>query len=101
MGMCIVSAASGFIIRRTGNYVFIIWGGMVVATTGFGLFIDLPNNKNLAKIIIYQAIAGVGLGPNYQSPLIALQNLQQCDGEPTAQARVASWSRPGAKILWP
>ncbi|CAG9996129.1 unnamed protein product [Clonostachys byssicola] len=74
MGMCMISAASGFIIRKTGNYVFIIWGGMIVATTGFGLFTDLPDNKDFTKIIIYQAIAGIGLGPNYQSPLIALQN---------------------------
>lgn len=73
MGMCIVSAASGFIIRKTGNYVYVISGGMAVATIGFGLFIDLPGDKNFTKLIIYQVVAGVGLGPNYQSPLLALQ----------------------------
>ncbi|CAG9942662.1 unnamed protein product [Clonostachys rosea f. rosea IK726] len=77
MGMCIVSAASGFIIRRTGNYVFIIWGGMVVATTGFGLFIDLPNNKNLAKIIIYQAIAGVRIISHRSSPFRIFNNAME------------------------
>ncbi|RKK09692.1 hypothetical protein BFJ66_g15848 [Fusarium oxysporum f. sp. cepae] len=74
MGMCIISAASGFIIRKAGNYVYIISGGMLVATLGFGLFIDLPLDKDFVKIIIYQAIAGIGVGPNYQSALIALQN---------------------------
>lgn len=73
MGMCTVSAASGFIIRKTGNYVYVISGGMAVATIGFGLFVNLPGDKNMTKLIIYQVIAGVGLGPNYQSPLLALQ----------------------------
>ncbi|KAI1480150.1 major facilitator superfamily-domain-containing protein, partial [Daldinia eschscholtzii] len=74
MGMCIVSAASGFIIRKTGNYVYVISGGMLIATIGFGLFINLPRNKDFAKLIVYQVVAGIGVGPNYQSPLIALQN---------------------------
>ncbi|KAJ4113949.1 hypothetical protein NW768_011479 [Fusarium equiseti] len=74
MGMCIISAASGFIIRKTGNYVYVIRGGMIVATIGFGLFVDLPGEKDLVKIILYQVVAGIGVGPNYQSPLIALQN---------------------------
>lgn len=74
LGMCIVSAASGFIIRLSGNYIYIIISGMVVTTIGFGLFINLPGDKNFAKLIIYQILAGIGLGPNYQSLLIALQN---------------------------
>ncbi|KAF5686668.1 multidrug resistance protein fnx1 [Fusarium denticulatum] len=74
MGMCIISAASGFLIRKTGNYVFVISGGMFVATIGFGLLIDLPSEKDFVKIILYQVVAGIGVGPNYQSPLIALQN---------------------------
>jgi hypothetical protein len=47
---------------------------MFFMTLGFGLFIDLPNHAEWAKIIIYQMIAGLGVGPNFQSPLIALQN---------------------------
>jgi EmrB/QacA subfamily drug resistance transporter len=74
MGMCIISATSGFVIRKTGNYVYVISGGMIIATVGFGLFIDLPGEKDFVKIILYQAVAGIGVGPNYQSPLIAIQN---------------------------
>ncbi|RSL88916.1 hypothetical protein CEP51_001519 [Fusarium floridanum] len=74
LATCIMSAASGFIIRLTGNYFYVISVGMMISTVGFGLFVDLPLNKNFTKIIIYQLLAGIGVGPNYQSPLIALQN---------------------------
>ncbi|KAJ4243690.1 hypothetical protein NW757_011117 [Fusarium falciforme] len=74
LATCIMSAASGFIIRLTGNYFYVISAGMAIATVGFGLFVDLPPNKEFTKIILYQLVAGIGVGPNYQSPLIALQN---------------------------
>ena len=47
---------------------------MSFMTLGFGLFIDLPDYAEWSKIIIYQMVAGIGVGPNFQSPLIALQN---------------------------
>ncbi|KAJ3456803.1 hypothetical protein MRS44_016826 [Fusarium solani] len=74
LATCIMSAASGFIIRLTGNYFYVVSAGMAIATVGFGLFVDLPLNKDFTKIILYQLVAGIGVGPNYQSPLIALQN---------------------------
>ncbi len=43
-------------------------------TLGYGLFIDLDPTPNWAKIVIYQIIAGLGVGPNFQSPLIAVQS---------------------------
>jgi len=43
-------------------------------TLGFGLFIDLPSTRVWSKIIIYQIIAGIGVGPLFQAPLIALQS---------------------------
>jgi hypothetical protein len=52
-----------------------IWSGMILMTLGFGLFIDFDVNTSWAKIIIFQIIAGIGVGPNFQSPLIALQSL--------------------------
>ena len=69
------SAATGIFIRKTGMYLPAIWFGMAVLTLGFGLFINFDAGSSLAKIIIYQIIAGIGVGPNFQSPLIALQTL--------------------------
>lgn len=74
ISLSIVSAISGLFIKKTGRYREPIWFGMCVMTLGYGLFIDLPPNKDWAKIIIYQIVAGIGVGPNFQSPLIALQS---------------------------
>jgi hypothetical protein len=43
-------------------------------TLGFGLFIDLDAKANWAKIILFQIVAGIGVGPLFQAPLIALQS---------------------------
>ncbi|KLU92882.1 hypothetical protein MAPG_11827 [Magnaporthiopsis poae ATCC 64411] len=75
--LSLVSIASGFLIKKTGKYLGPIVFGFVLFTLGFGLFIDLggpsASGPNWAKIIIYQMVAGTGTGPNFQSPLIALQ----------------------------
>ncbi|KAI9784107.1 MAG: hypothetical protein M1839_002611 [Geoglossum umbratile] len=65
----------GIYIRKTGRYLEPIWIGMIVLTLGFGLMIDLPLIPGWPRIIIYQVIAGIGAGPNFQSPLIALQSM--------------------------
>ncbi len=44
---------------------------MTVMTLGFGLFIDLEPTANWTKIILFQIVAGIGVGPNFQSPLIS------------------------------
>ncbi|KAK4156173.1 major facilitator superfamily domain-containing protein [Chaetomidium leptoderma] len=73
MSLSLVSAATGIVIKKTGKYLPCIIFGMAVMTLGFGLFIDLEPRANWTKIIIYQLIAGIGVGPNFQAPLIALQ----------------------------
>ncbi|RDL33276.1 MFS general substrate transporter [Venustampulla echinocandica] len=74
LSLSFVSAGTGVFIKRTGQYVPPIWFGMGMMTAGFALFINLGAKANWAKLIIYQIIAGIGVGPNFQSPLIALQN---------------------------
>ena len=44
-------------------------------TVGFGLYIDLPVGRTWGRIFPFQIIAGIGVGPNFQAPLIALQTL--------------------------
>ncbi|KAF2855502.1 hypothetical protein T440DRAFT_414022 [Plenodomus tracheiphilus IPT5] len=75
LSLSFLSAFTGIFIKKTGQYLPMIWSGMFIMTLGFGLFIDFDVNSSWAKIIIYQIIAGVGVGPNFQSPLIALQSL--------------------------
>jgi EmrB/QacA subfamily drug resistance transporter len=73
MTVSLFGIMSGLYIKKTGRYRDPIWFGLSFMTLGYGLFIDLPNHANWTKIIIYQIIAGIGVGPNFQSPLIALQ----------------------------
>jgi hypothetical protein len=74
------SAGVGAIIRKTGRYIELIQFGVVFMTLGFGLFIDLKPYASWPRIIIFQIIAGIGVGPNFQSPLIALQsNIKTAD----------------------
>lgn len=73
LSLAVVSSATGIFIRKTGKYKPCIIFGMATMTLGFGLFLDLGATANWAKIIIFQLIAGTGVGPNFQSPLISLQ----------------------------
>ncbi|KAI9647983.1 hypothetical protein NHQ30_002606 [Ciborinia camelliae] len=86
LSLSLTSAATGIFIKKTGKYLPPIYFGLAVMTLGFGLFIDIPRNRTWSKIIIYQIIAGIGVGPNFQSPLIALQTLVQKADIATATA---------------
>lgn len=74
LSLSISSAVTGIFIKNTGQYLPAIWFGIGLMTLGFGLFIDLPSARHSwARVIIFQIIAGIGAGPNFQAPLIALQ----------------------------
>lgn len=75
LSLSFTSGATGVFIKKTGKYLPMIWSGLVIMTLGFGLFIDLPLHPGWAKIILFQIVAGIGVGPNFQSPLIALQTM--------------------------
>ncbi|KAH8195519.1 hypothetical protein TruAng_010304 [Truncatella angustata] len=74
LALSFFSAGVGIITKKTGKYLPQIIFGMFVMTLGFGLFIDLEARANWTKIILFQIVAGIGVGPNFQSPLIALQS---------------------------
>jgi hypothetical protein len=48
---------------------------MTLLTLGVGLLIDLPPTPGWPRIILYQIVTGIGAGPNFQAPLIALQSM--------------------------
>ncbi|KAG8421983.1 hypothetical protein J3459_010821 [Metarhizium acridum] len=62
LSLSITSASFGIIIKRTGNYKIPIMFGLAVMTLGFGLLISLGDDRNWAKIVIFQIIAGIGFG---------------------------------------
>ena len=75
LSLAISSIIVGVFIKKTGQYLPPIWFGLFFMTLGFGLYIDLPTTRTWGRIFPYQIISGLGVGPNFQSPLIALQTL--------------------------
>lgn len=73
LSQSICSVVVGFIIKKTGNYRWPITLGLFVGTLGFGLFTDLGDRAHWARIIAFQIVCGIGVGPNFQAPLIAIQ----------------------------
>lgn len=75
LSLSFTAAGTGVYIRKTGQYLPPIWFGLAFTTLGFGLYIDFASRASWPRIIIFQIIAGLGIGPNFQAPLIALQSL--------------------------
>lgn len=74
LSLSFTSAGTGWYISSTGRYMDCIRAAFAFSVLGFGLLYDLPLGKTWSKIIIYQIICGLGIGPNFQSLLLALQN---------------------------
>jgi len=80
LSLSAVSAGTGIAMKKTGRYREMIQAGLFFMTLGFGLFIDLQPYASWPRIIIFQLIAGVGVGPNFQAPLVAFQaNIRPAD----------------------
>ena len=75
ISLSFTSAFAGVFIKKTGQYILPIQIGLFLMTLGFGLYIDLPVGRTWGRIFPFQIIAGIGVGPNFQAPLIALQTL--------------------------
>jgi hypothetical protein len=71
--LAVISLLSGHIIEKTGRYLEILQAGLALMTIGIGLFISFTSTLNLERIIPFLIIVGLGFGPNFHAPLIALQ----------------------------
>lgn len=74
LALSFASIATGIFIRKTGLYRPPIFVGLVLMIAGYGLFINFGPTRVWTKLILYQVVAGLGTGPNFQAPLIALQS---------------------------
>ena len=75
ISLSFTSAIIGIFMKKTGQYLLPLQLGMFLMALGFGLYIDLPISRSWGRIFPFQIIAGIGVGPNFQAPLIALQTL--------------------------
>lgn len=81
--LSIMASATGFYLKKTGNFKLAMWSGLGIMTVGTGLFISFDAHIVWAKLVVFQFIAGLGAGPVFQSPLIALQtHLKSSDMAP-------------------
>jgi hypothetical protein len=68
-----ISFASGYVIEKTGRFLEVLQAGLLLMTVGVGLLISLSVLDEVAKIIAILVVIGLGFGPNFGAPLIALQ----------------------------
>jgi MFS family permease len=75
-----ISFASGHVVEKTGRFLEVLQAGLFVMTLGVGLLISLDASLHLGKIIGILIVVGLGFGPNFGAPLIALQTrIQESD----------------------
>lgn len=67
------SIATGIFVGKTGMFLPPIYAGFFFMALGFGLYINIAANSSWAKLILYQIIASIGIGPLFQAPIVALQ----------------------------
>jgi MFS family permease len=68
-----ISFASGYLIERTGRYLEVLQSGLALMTLGIGLLVSLNASPSLGAIVAFLVVVGMGFGPNFGAPLIALQ----------------------------
>ncbi|OTA53946.1 hypothetical protein K449DRAFT_417154 [Hypoxylon sp. EC38] len=73
--LCVMSSLTGVYISKSGRYRPPIYFGLAVMILGTGLYINLQAYPSWPRIIIYQIIAGIGIGPVFQAPIVAVFSL--------------------------
>ncbi|CZR60925.1 related to DHA14-like major facilitator efflux transporter (MFS transporter) [Phialocephala subalpina] len=72
---CVGAMVTGAYIGKTGRYRPPIYLGLAIMVISHGLYINLQAYQSWPRIIIFQIISGVGLGPIFQAPIISLSSL--------------------------
>lgn len=74
ISLSLMSMVTGIYIKMTGRYLDPIRLGFVLTVLGSGLWFIFPRTESWAQIVIFQILAGMGVGAIFQPPLIALQS---------------------------
>ncbi|KAM5356606.1 hypothetical protein ACJ41O_003252 [Fusarium nematophilum] len=75
LSITITAAVTGAYIQLTGKYLPAIHSGLIIMTLGIGLMIDLDLDLNRKKLIPFQIVSGIGVGMNFEGPLLAVQTV--------------------------
>ncbi|KAF2397349.1 putative efflux pump antibiotic resistance protein, partial [Trichodelitschia bisporula] len=72
--LSITSIITGMTISKHGAYKTWIIFSLLLLALGFLLFAEFPPHTSWPRLVLYQLIAGCGVGPLFQAPMIAMQN---------------------------
>jgi MFS family permease len=72
--LALITIVTGIWIKKIGEHRPVIQLSSVLVTVGFGLFIMLPSYRDCARIIGFQVVIALAVGPLFQAPLIAMQS---------------------------
>ncbi|KAF8739651.1 MFS general substrate transporter, partial [Rhizoctonia solani] len=86
LGGALVAIVSGLVIARMRKYRPTMWFSWPIMTLGFGLLIMLDEKTSLAKQEIFLAVAALGVGCLFQTPLIGLHAAMPLKDMATATA---------------
>lgn len=88
LAITLSAALTGLFIQKTGLYVPAMWLGLATMTLGVGLLINLEVTAKWGKIMGFQVIAGIGIGLNFEGPLLAVQAIVGAENAATATATI-------------
>ncbi|KAM0440432.1 hypothetical protein ACHAQK_005839 [Fusarium lateritium] len=75
LSISISAAVTGAYIQLSGKYLTAVHIGLVIMTLGMGLMINLDMDLNWSKLISFQILTGIGVGMNFEGPLLAVQTV--------------------------
>ncbi|GKZ24060.1 hypothetical protein AbraIFM66951_010559 [Aspergillus brasiliensis] len=67
------AAAAGIYMQQTGRYLPVMYIAQILLMLGTGLLINLHFETSLTRLIIFQTLAGIGVGMNIDAPILAAQ----------------------------
>ncbi|HIJ62628.1 MAG TPA: MFS transporter [Rhodospirillaceae bacterium] len=85
-GIVVGAFASGQAARRLGRGKALMLGGFAAAAVGFLLLANVGENTNRALIVLYMAVASIGIGFCMPSSLVMVQNAAERQDVGTATA---------------
>ncbi|RAH85996.1 MFS transporter [Aspergillus japonicus CBS 114.51] len=69
----LAAAAAGLYMQQSGRYRPVMYIAQVLLLLGTGLLIGLHFETALARLLIFQTLAGIGVGMNLDPPILAAQ----------------------------
>jgi MFS family permease len=80
---------AGEVMKFTGDFIRLLRGGLILMTIAIASFNSFTYYLELGKVIGLLVMLGVALGPNFQAPLLALQQQLSEDDVTLATATFA------------